>query len=124
MRLRPLDFLAILASLLLVVAFSVYAYTSGEKNPNVIIEASGQQWIYPLREDRQVTVSGPLGDELIAIWDGMAFVVTSPCPNKICILQGKISRPGQWIACLPNKVFIRISGSAERGADGVDMISY
>lgn len=124
MRLRLLDFLAIFGSLIVVGAFSVYAYTGGEKNPNVIIEASGQQWIYPLREDRQVTVSGPLGDELIDIRDGKAFVETSPCPNKICILQGKISRPGQWIACLPNKIFIRISGRAERGADGVDMISY
>jgi hypothetical protein len=121
MRLRPLDIAAVLASLLIIVAFSVSAYTGGDKNPNVIIEASGQTWIYPLREDRQVTVPGPLGEELIDIKDGKAFVESSPCPNKICIQQGKISKPGQWIACLPNKVFIRITGTS---GDGVDAISY
>ena len=116
--------MAVLASLLVIGAFSVSAYSGGEKNPNVIIEASGQQWIYPLRQDRQdrqVTVPGPLGEELIAIKDGKAFVEESPCPNKICIQQGQISKPGQWIACLPNKVFIRISGNS---GDDVDMVSY
>jgi hypothetical protein len=86
-----------------------------------VIEASGQTWIYPLREDRQVTVPGPLGEELIDIKDGNAFVESSPCPNQICIQQGKISKPGQWIACLPNKVFIRIAGTS---GNGVDAISY
>jgi hypothetical protein len=119
MRPRLLDFVAILVALVATAAFSVFAYTGGEKNPNVIIEASGQEWIYPLREDRQVIVSGPLGEELIQIRDGKAFVEYSPCPNKICIQQGKISKPGQWIACLPNKIFIRISGNSGDGVDGV-----
>ena len=118
---RLLDFVAVLVSLLVVGVFSASAYSGGEKNPNVIIEASGQEWIYPLREDRQVTVQGPLGEEVITINNGQAFVESSPCPNQICIQQGKISKPGQWIACLPNKVFIRISGHS--GAV-VDTISY
>ena len=112
-RLRPLDMVAIIVALGAVGVFSVHAYTGGQKNPNVIIEASGQRWIYPLRVNRQVTVSGPLGEELISINDGKAWVVTSPCPNKICIQQGKISKPGQWIACLPNKIFIRVSGKED-----------
>lgn len=120
-RLRLLDLVAVLVSLLVVGVFSASAYSGGEKNPNVVIEASGQQWIYPLRDDRQVTVQGPLGEEVIAISGGQAFVTSSPCPNKICIQQGRISKPGQWIACLPNKVFVRISGAT--GAV-VDTISY
>lgn len=120
MRVRPLDAAAILFALVATAAFSMAAYTGGEKNPNVLIQASGQEWIYPLREDRQVTVSGPLGEELIRIEDGKAFVEYSPCPNQICIQQGKISKPGQWIACLPNKIFIRISGTS---GDAIDDIS-
>ena len=85
----------------------------------MVIEASGQRWIYPLGVDRQVTVSGPLGEELIQIRDGKAYVESSPCPNQICIQQGRIAKPGQWIACLPNKIFISISGSSADGVDGV-----
>ncbi len=118
LRLKPLDFPALLLALLAVGSSAVSAYSGGPKNPDVIIEASGQTWIYPLREDRQVAVAGPLGGELIAIQDGKAFVVTSPCPNQICIQQGRISRPGQWIACLPNRIFIRIGGKTDQSVDG------
>ncbi len=120
-RLRLLDVVALALALGVTGVFSVFAYTGGDKNPNVIIEASGQRWIYPLRENRQVTVGGPLGDELISISGGEAWVVTSPCPNKICIQQGRISKPGQWIACLPNKIFIRVSGKEDQS---VDELSY
>lgn len=120
-RLRLLDVAALVVAIGVTGVFSVFAYTGGEKSPNVIIEASGQRWIYPLRENRQVTVGGPLGDELISINSGEAWVVTSPCPNKICIQEGRISKPGQWIACLPNKIFIRISGTEDQS---VDELSY
>lgn len=72
-----------------------------------------------MKADRRLQVQGPLGEELIQIANRQVFVVSSPCPNKICILQGKISRPGQWIACLPNKVFIRIEAGDSAAADAV-----
>lgn len=53
MRLRPLDVVTILFALIATAAFSMVAYTGGEKNPNVIIEAgtvdclSAQQDLHP-----------------------------------------------------------------------------
>ncbi len=122
-RLRPrgFDVAAILLSLLAVGVSSVVAYSRASGDSQVIIEASGSRWIYPLGQDREVRVGGPLGDELVAIRDGHVSVGISPCPRKICILQGEISRPGQWIACLPNRIFIRIEG---KGAGGADDVSY
>lgn len=119
MRIKLFDFVTVAVSLLAIGAASVFAYAGGEKNPTVVIEASETKWIYPLREDREVRVSGPLGEELIVIKSGEAYVQTSPCPNKLCILQGKISRPGQWIACLPNQVFLHVSGREENPVDGI-----
>ncbi len=121
MKLKGFDLAAIFLSLLLIGALSTVVYSARGKDPNVVIEAAGSQWIYPLKEDRQLRVQGPLGEEVIEIKDEQAFVLSSPCPNKICILQGRISRPGQWIACLPNKVFIRIEG--RRSAGEVDAVS-
>ena len=51
-----------------------------------------------------------LGETIVAIESGGVHVVSSPCPEKICISMGTIRRPGTWIACLPNGLFIRIEG--------------
>jgi EAL domain-containing protein (putative c-di-GMP-specific phosphodiesterase class I) len=32
---------------------------------------------------------------------------------------GAIARPGQWIACLPNRVFLDVQGQARRSADAI-----
>ena len=40
------------------------------------------------------------------------------CPDKLCISQGKISKPGQTIICLPNKTMVTITGGKSE-YDGV-----
>jgi hypothetical protein len=64
-------------------------------------------------------VPGPLGDTVVVIENGSVRVVSSPCPEKICIKTGRISKPGQWIACLPNKVFISIRGRRSEQPDAI-----
>jgi hypothetical protein len=75
--------------------------------------------VYPLGADRTVTVSGPLGDTVVEIRGGQARVLSSPCAEKICVRSGAIARPGQWIACLPNRVFLDVQGHARRSADAI-----
>ncbi|HHV42576.1 MAG TPA: hypothetical protein GXX72_07025 [Clostridiaceae bacterium] len=53
----------------------------------------------------------------------IAFVVSS-CPDKICIKSGKLSGTGEWAACLPNRVLLRIIGNdSEQNPDAIDLIS-
>ena len=121
MKLRFVDYIAIALSLLVVGGFSLYAYTGRSTGGDVVVEASGQQWIYPLGVNRTESVKGPLGDTIVVIKDGKAFVEDSPCPDKLCVHMPAISKPGQWIACLPNRVFVRVRGSS---AEQVDDTSY
>jgi hypothetical protein len=121
MKLRVFDYAAILLSLLVIAGFSVYAYSGRNKAGDVVIEASGQQWIYPLNVDRREVVKGPIGDTIVVVKGGKAFVEDSPCPDKICVHMGAISEPGQWVACLPNKVFVRVRGNS---GQGIDQLSY
>ena len=121
MKLRIFDALAVSLSLVAIAAFSVYAYSGRTSSAEVVIEASGSQWIYPLSVDRQEAVRGPLGDTIVVIRSGKAFVQDSPCPDKLCVHMPAISRPGQWIACLPNKVFVRVRGTS---GEQVDDLSY
>lgn len=44
----------------------------------------------------------------IVVKDGSIFIEDSDCPDKVCVHSGKISKSGQTICCLPNKVLIRV----------------
>ncbi len=121
MKLKAFDYAAVLVSVLVIGGFSLYAYAGRTGSGDVIVEASGAQWIYPLSVDRREAVSGPLGDTIVVINGGKAWVEDSPCPDKLCMHMPAISRPGEWIACLPNRVFVRVRGTSDQS---VDIISY
>jgi hypothetical protein len=122
MRIRVLDAALVLLSLLVVGGFSVFAYAGGGKSSSVIIEASGKRWVYPLGVNRTERVRGPIGDTVVVISEGSAWIEDSPCRDKICIQMGKVSRARQWIACLPNKIIVSIGGG--QGEEKLDAVSY
>lgn len=110
MRLAPLDWVAILASLALLVASSLFARTSREGELTVVVTGQETEWVYPLEEDREIAIPGPLGTTIVEIHDGHVHIASSPCPNQTCVAVAAINLPGQWVACLPNQVFVRIEG--------------
>ncbi len=93
-------------------------------NKNLIlkISAPGGEWIYPLDKKMEIGVDGPLGTTIVNIDNGKAWISESPCKNKICIATGNISTYNAWVACLPNKVLISISGS--NTDNEVDNVSF
>ncbi len=119
MKLRFLDIPAVVLSLLVIGGFSVSAYGGRASAGDVVIEAAGGQWIYPLDADRREQVPGPLGATTVVIRGGKAWVEDSPCRDKLCVHMPAISRPGQWIACLPNRVFVRVRGSSDQSVDSL-----
>jgi hypothetical protein len=117
MKLKPLDIVAIALSLAAVAAFAVGAYGGGVP-AQVVIEASGVRYRFPLSAEREERFAGPRGDTIVVMSGGTVRVVDSPCPDKLCVAQGAISRTGQFIACLPNRVSISLEGSGEAAVDG------
>jgi hypothetical protein len=117
-RFRALDIAIFVFALLVITLISIQTYARGGGTPEIMIEAE-QQWIYPLDAEATVRVPGPLGETVVEIKDGAVRVISSPCPEKICIKTGRISKPGQWIACLPNRVFISIRGKRSEQPDAI-----
>ena len=116
-RLRFFDLAAVLLSISIIAGASVIAYSGEQQVREVRIQASDQEWIYPLDEERKLKIPGPLGETAVTIQNGTVRVTASPCNEKICIAMGEISKPDSWIACLPNRVFIRIGGDGEQRTD-------
>ena len=40
-------------------------------------------------------------------------IVESNCPAKVCVHAGWINKPGETIACLPNKLLVEIKGEKQ-----------
>ena len=76
---------------------------------------------YPLSEDLEVKIESEGGYNLLIIEDGKARVERASCPDGICSAHRPISREGESIICLPNKVVIEVHTS-ERG-DEPDIIA-
>ena len=58
------------------------------------------------------------GSNRIVVENGEVYMASSDCKNHICVRQGRISRPGQSIICIPNRIVIEIKGG-ESGYDAV-----
>jgi hypothetical protein len=115
--LRSLDVLAIALAMGVVTLFSVQAYAGAGKSSEVSIQADGKDYLYPLDQDTQFSVTGPIGETTIQIKNHRVRVVSSPCRDKICIAAGWLSHTGQWTACLPNRVFVRVEGGGPAPVD-------
>ena len=50
------------------------------------------------------------GKNLLVIEDGTARVESASCPDGICVHHRPISREGETIICLPNRVVITVKG--------------
>lgn len=72
---------------------------------------------YPLDRDTEVEILSEGGHNLLVIRDGCAFVEEASCPDGICAAHRPISRSGESIICLPNKVVISISSENENEHD-------
>lgn len=116
---RPLDIAAALCALMVFGASIAFAADRSSGAPVVEIRGATGEWLYPLGVDKTVAVRGPLGVTHVVIAAGGVSIHDSPCKGKIGIAMGRITTAGSWVACLPNRVFVRIEGSAGKGVDTV-----
>ena len=65
-----------------------------------------------------VKVNGPYGISKIAVVDSGVKMIQAPCPDKNCLMQGKISNG--VIVCVPQKIIIHVEG--EKGNNEYDAI--
>ncbi|MDW7711860.1 MAG: NusG domain II-containing protein [Deferrisomatales bacterium] len=113
----------VLDGLLLVglLALHVYLWPAwGTKTPAAVqvVSVSGVR-TEPLAGSRELAVDGPLGTTRVRLDAGAVRVEDSPCPDKLCVAAGPVTRPGQVVACLPNRVALRVVGADEGGVDAV-----
>lgn len=100
----------IIAATLLMISliFGIMIFAFFPAPQYVIITANGTE-IARLPLDSDCTYR--VGDSnTVQISGGHVKMLEADCPDKLCVHTGQISRSGQTIVCLPNKVVVSISG--------------
>ena len=71
---------------------------------------------------KTIPIETEYGYNLIEIGDEKVRVIEASCPDKLDVKQGYISKTGEVIVCLPNRLVIEIKGVD--GERDVDYISH
>ena len=73
---------------------------------------------YPLSQDAQILLHTAEGYNLLVIEAGQAYIREADCPNGLCVQEGRVSRTGESLVCLPHRLTVTIEGG-EEALDGV-----
>lgn len=110
---RKNDLYLILALLFVFSLIAVFFSFLGAKGSYVKVSIDGKEATsFPLSEDLEYVIEGYAGGvNTLVIKEGCAFLKDTSCPDHLCEKMGKISRKGQSVICLPNRVVIEVTGS-------------
>ncbi len=106
-KLRPLDYILILAIVALGIFLTIKSFS--QKGSRVSVKADGKLYEYSAKADGIYKVGGALGITTFEIKNGRVRIIDSPCPNKNCVNQGWHSP----LVCLPNNVIITLEDQGD-----------
>jgi hypothetical protein len=112
--------------LLLVVSLSIAVWMQGPgakgARATAFVGGKPAAW-WPLTGSvRKDTVTGALGSVVVEHGDGAIRIVQAPCPNHICLKQGKASHQHDQLVCVPSRVVIVIDGESETSGSQLDAV--
>ncbi len=111
LKLKPFDWVALAVSVAAFAGFLFVGRLTAQSSGYVTIQTQEGEWMYDLDRDREMTFKGPIGESVILIKDGKVSFEHSDCEDHLCERMGELSRGGDWSACLPNRVFLSITGN-------------
>lgn len=117
-----------LISLIIVASISIIIYfgrSAANANNKIAYIYSNNTIVseYVLTDDvtDEYKVETETGYNTLHIQDGQIWIHEASCPDQVCVHQGKISRDGEIIVCLPNQMLVKIVDNTED--DEMDFIA-
>ncbi|MBE6643172.1 MAG: hypothetical protein E7615_05925 [Ruminococcaceae bacterium] len=111
------DVVVILLLLLITAGVFCFRLFGFENGNTVVISVDGVSSSYPLDIDRTLVIENEGITLTVVIKDKKAYIDNSDCPEKSCVLSGKIGKKGEIVVCAPSKVYIKIAGEGENDYD-------
>ena len=87
-----------------------------EPGSEVIVKIDGNEVArYSLLIDKEYELNN--GTNILCIKNGEAYLIDASCPDHLCVKQGKISKNGETITCLPYKLTVTVIGGEDPSLD-------
>lgn len=102
--LRKGDIVIIAAVLVLAVFSAAFAFSRGGGGTVTVKADNETVYTGSLYYDRTVKLAG----NTVVIENGSVYVSDADCKNQICVNHSPITKKGESIICLPNKVIVEI----------------
>ena len=113
----------ILVGIMLAAALLILILTKGKQNEatgtaaEAVVTVDGvETGRYPLSKNGVFPLNN--GSNVLVVENGEAWVSEANCPDKVCMGMGHISKNGEFIACLPNRLIVVVEGGEQSPIDG------
>lgn len=118
MKMKKMDFILILTVVVLAVGgLLLYSILGQKEAGRVVVEVDGEVYgEYELQENQEVLINET---NILIIENGVANMLEANCPDQICVKHVPISKNGETIVCLPNKVVVTIKEATAGELDAV-----
>ena len=113
MKIKKGDYFLIASVLIFALAVWVCLFfvNTDKQADTVVITLNGAEYKrLSLNADYEIKVESENGFNIVEIKDGKVFVSEASCAGQDCVHQKSISRCGESIVCLPNRLTVTIVG--------------
>lgn len=115
------DLVLVLSLIFVAVISLVLLFTLSTEGDTVEVEIDGITVArYALDEDGEYKIGE---GNILTIKSGEAYMSYADCPDKTCVKTRAISKSGESIICLPNRVSVRVVSKAGGESSGADLVS-
>ncbi len=106
-----------IALIIVAVIFLVLWLVPKSQGGTVTISLNGEVYrAVPLNENSVIPIETEFGENTVVIENGEVFVTDANCPDGLCEKQ-KISKSGESIVCLPNRLSVTVEGKNKKEVD-------
>lgn len=120
--LKPLDYGVILLSVFVCISSVFVLHNKAKEQGILAVTTPNGEFLYQLDKDDQIELEGRQGMSVIQIQDGCARFTSSPCTNQTCVASSPVKQNGEWAACMPNGIFIRVQAASNKS--DIDITSF
>ena len=99
--------IAVICSVAVAFVLSIVLLIPFSKQGSRVVVKQDNKIVYNESININKTVDTPTNTVIIK--DGIVYISNATCKNQVCVNTGKISKKGESIVCLPNKVVVEIN---------------
>lgn len=91
------------------IGYLIFAGAKKAEGNQIVITIDGNIYgSYPLDQNKEIEVKTERGSNTIKIEAGKVYMEEADCPDKYCVMQGKISHSSETLICLPHKLVVEV----------------